>query len=158
MALTLDLTESRHSSPLRRVAAVRDLPSLIVPKRVPNQPSYPRIRPPPGERKSDETPLPLTFYFSPQDINGRHATRSISSWLSGLPDVNTSDMFQFPEKLGPVPSTPAGSPLSWAPKSRMAYRSLTPRRIVLLIFGCLAIWVLSSLWSLTNRHGVCVSS
>lgn len=158
MALTPDLPESKRSSPLRKVAAVRDLPSLAIPERVPNQPSYPRIRPPPGVRKPDETLLPQASPLLSQDITGRNATRSINSWLSELPDLDTNVMFQFPEKLGPVPFNPANSQASWAPKSRMAYWSLTPRRIVLILAGCLAIWGLNSFWSLTSRHGVCANS
>lgn len=157
MAQTTDQPEPKHRSPLRKVAAFHDLPSLVIPERAPNQPSYPSIRPLPRERKPDETLLPLT-YSPPQDINGRHANLSINSWLSRLPDVDTTGMFQFSEKLGSVPSTPAGSPPSWAPKSRMAYWSLTPRKIVLILAGCLAIWVLRSFWSLTNHYGVCVNS
>lgn len=154
MALTYNPSEPKHSSPLRKVAAFRDLPSLVIPERIPNQPSYPLLRPPPGERKPDETLLPPTFPPSPQDINGKHATRSITSWLSDLPDIHAHDMFQFPEKLGSVPSTPAGSPPCWAPRSRMSYWSLTPRKMVLIIATCLAIWAMNSFWSLTNRHGV----
>ncbi|MCJ1268737.1 hypothetical protein MMC22_008625 [Lobaria immixta] len=146
------MPEPNHSSPLRKVAAFRDLPSLLIPERAPNQPSYPRIRPSPGERNPDETLLPPTS-LSPPDINGRHANWSINSWLSKLPDVDTTDMFQFPEKLGSVPSPPAGSPPSWPAKSRMAYWSLTPRKIALIFAGCFAIWALKAFWSLTSHQG-----
>lgn len=148
------MSAPKRSSPLRKVAAFYDLPSLASPERLKNQPSYPGIRPSAGERIADGSLLPPISPISSQTVYEIHVTASIDSWLSGIPDSATNSMFQFPEKKTSIPSSPRSSPPSWSPKSRMGPWTLTPRKVALIAGTCLGILLLNSVLSLFGHHRV----
>lgn len=151
------VTVPKHASPLRKVSAVHDLPSLVNPTRVSNPPSYPWTRPPAGERIPNESSLPLISPLSPQVTYDSHSVDSINSWLSNLPESSHHDMFHIPEKHGSVPSTPAGSPSSWTSTPRRRSWWLRPRKFGFMAGLCLLILSLNYLLPLHNHHRVRLS-
>lgn len=149
---------SAHS-PLRKVPAFRDLPSLAIPDRFSNPPSYPYFQPLPGARISNESPLPPVSPFEPTFALSRNTEDSIYRWISTIPDIekNSSDpdMFPFPEKYGSAPSTPGGSPISWIRPMRRRSWMLASKKLVLIACGCLGILILNFIFSIIKYHVVC---
>lgn len=145
------------STPLRKVAAFYDLPSLATPERPSNPSSYPFRRPPPGERVTDESPLPPTIsQDSPNPFNPE-IKDSIENWLSEIVEGDHHDMYRFSEKYGSEPSSPGGSPRAWIPVPRRGSWMLTPRRAALIFGACFGVWVLNSFMSRVKQHGVILS-
>ena len=143
----------KYSSPLRKVSAFHDLPSLISPKRLSNPPSYTWTRPSPGERIPDGSLLPRVPPL-PQVTYDRNTEDSINSWLSNLPEISYNDMFHSLEKQGSAPSTPGGSLSSWTSTSRIGSRWLRPWKFSFIAVVCLLILSLYHLLSLPSHHGV----
>lgn len=143
------------STPLRKVAAFHDLPSLATPERHSNPSSYPFRQPQPGQRIVDESPLsrisstqdlPTSFPQALQD--------SVETWLSGISDLDQYDMYRWSEKHGSEPSSPIESPRSWIPVSRRGFWMLTPRRFALIFIACLGVLLLKPFFSQAKRHKV----
>lgn len=145
------------SSPLRKVAAFHDLPSLATPGRRSNPSSYPLRRPLPGERVIDESPRPLISAQDSPNCFSQELQDNIESWLSEIAELDQNDMYRWSEKHGSEPSSPGGSPRTWIPVSRRGSWMLTPRRFALIFGACLGILVLKSFISLAKHHKVIVS-
>lgn len=146
------------STPLRKVAAFHDLPSLAAPERHSNPSSYPFRRPQPGERVIDESPL--SRVSSTQDLPesfSRELENRVEKWLSGIADLDQYDMYRWSEKHGSEPSSPIGSPRSWIPVSPRGSWMLTPRRVALIFGAFLGVLVLKSFFSRTKHHKVILS-
>lgn len=144
---------------LRKVRAFRDLPSLASPDRFSNPPSYPHFQPPPGARIPDESPLPLISPLEPSYKLSQDVENSIHRWISKVPEVHIDHrdpvMFQFPDKYASAPSTPGGSPRSWTRPVRRRSWILAPRKIALIVCGCLGIWMLNMILPLMKHHVGC---
>lgn len=146
---------STRSSPLRKVAAFRDLPSLVSPYRFSNPPSYPHSQPLPGARAPDELAFLLASPSKTSETLTPDVKDSIHGWLSTFSESDDPEMFHFSEKHGSVPLTPGGSPgSSWAPTVRRKSWFLTPRKIALVAGGCLVFVMLNFLMSQFSNPGV----
>lgn len=145
-------------TPLRKVAAVHDLPSLATPGRISNPSSYPFQRPPPGARIPDESPLPLTSTRDPPKSFCREVKQSVEDWLSGIAEADHHEMMhRWSEKHAAEPASPGGSPRTWIPVSRRGSWMLTPRKFALIFGTCLGILVLNSFMSGPKHHEVILS-